>query len=103
MSGTIAGAPSVEQGETSYTVTATNRAGVTQVTLLLEVLPEPPALIFNVAGYRLVKGRSGNIVPVNVGGAVTACTDRDASISALGLAIDQGSCAISGAPISAAP
>ncbi|EMJ96488.1 putative Ig domain-containing protein [Leptospira alstonii] len=93
----ISGSPTVTQGPTNYTITASNAFGSTSTVISITVNIAPPAAL-NYAGSPYVFTQGATIATINptYTGTVTAC-NSDIPLPT-GLTLNTTTCAISGTP-----
>ncbi|EMY78482.1 PF07603 family protein [Leptospira weilii serovar Ranarum str. ICFT] len=93
----ISGSPTVVQGPTNYTITASNAFGSTSTVISITVNMAPPAAL-NYAGSPYVFTQGATIATINptYTGTVTAC-NSDIPLPT-GLSLNATNCAISGTP-----
>ncbi len=93
----ITGTAATELDSTSFTLYVTNSGGSSSVLLTLDILPSLPNLN-TVEPQSLNVGESFDLLFANSGGAVTHCAVTPSLPAGLMIAVDNESCAISGAP-----
>jgi len=94
---TISGTPTVIQGSTAYTITASNSGGSTSVVINITVtFAAPSALTYSGSPYTFTQNLAISTQTPLFSGTVTSCTASPALPTGLG--INATTCAISGTP-----